>query len=142
MHTCLEAEVSRSHSDWETVWKTNDGGPIVGHCQTTAILLRRVLQSAHAFLLCRQVLLPSCPITWPDYEVLFPHQGPSNPRSADDSVQSHHQQETALAALRRPVASPEGWHLPALTGCRGLLCFCFCRLCFSGAYRCGQTGEE
>ena len=77
MHTCLEAEMSRSHSDWGAVWKMNDGSPIVGHCQPTAILPRRVLQSdMHSCSVgksfCLPVQLPgpttrSCPLSkaWP-----------------------------------------------------------------------------
>lgn len=124
MHTCLEAEVSRSYSDWEAVWKTHDGSPIVGHCQPTAISLRRVLQSAHAFLLSGQVLLPSCPITWPDYKVLFPHQGPSNSRSADYSMQSLHQQETALAARACPWPAQMGGTSPP-SPAAARVCFVF-----------------
>lgn len=43
MHTYIEAEVSRSHSDWESIWKINDGSHLVGHCQLIAILLKRVV---------------------------------------------------------------------------------------------------
>ena len=42
--------MSRSHSDWEMIWKSNDGSSVVGHSQTTTTTLKSVLQSAHFFL--------------------------------------------------------------------------------------------
>ena len=131
-HTCLEAEASRSHSDWETMWKTDAGGPAVGHCQPTAILLKRVLQSAHVLLLSGQVLFSSCPITLPGYVLLFTHQGPCNPRSVTYSTQGLYQQEVCLWPAQMGGTSP-----PSPAALPGFALFCVGWLRFRGAYRCG-----
>lgn len=49
-HAYVEAEGSRSRSDWATMWKTNDVSHIMGRGQPTAILLERAKQAAHILM--------------------------------------------------------------------------------------------